>query len=148
MPYFLFTGVFSVSSSINICCCIDPTSSRGSIKIRHIIFDLIWWIKELVVDMTSQLGLDSAVFLRYVSAWMRSWLPWALWGRRMHRCRSQRIIPSLCTLWVDRPWPSSARATQVSLLLSCSSPRLFVSFMLDNLIWNARFMGAREFKLK
>lgn len=56
----------------------------------------------------------STVFLRYGSASARSWPPWAPRGRRMRRHRCQRTTRSPCTAWADRPWLSSARATQVS----------------------------------
>lgn len=79
-----------------------------------------------VQHMISQRCFDLTVFVRYASAWMRSSLPWALWGRLMDCCRPQRIIPSLCTQWVDRLWLSLARATQVSLQ---PSPHLSVSFI-------------------
>lgn len=148
---FIVLFFFPISSLVYpfaVSCCIDLTSSQGSIQFHHFIFDLTWWIKELVADMTSQQGPDSAVFLRYISAWMRSWLPWALWGRRMHHCRSRGIIPSLWTQWVDRPWLSSATARQVSLQLCFSILRLSVSLVLDNLIWNTHLMGPEGFKLK
>lgn len=94
---------------------------------------------------------DWCVFLRYVSTWVLTWAALALWERKKESCRCHGIIPSLWTKWMDRPWLSSARVTQVSLQPTVTVPVLDSLFLQCYIISNMKSISwqlARGFKLK